>query len=258
MGCMTPKACRDKSPPREARHPAKVAEARALAIRLGRAVRIRRHSAHRTQRELAVMAGVDQATISRIELGLGESFDLRIWASVADAVGLDLAASLVANERAAAGHRLIADTAVAGGWTAVMGNDETVLTRGADRIVTHVWDVVTSVDIDLDRLMASVRRESEAHTAGGRAAGLVVIPAAKGNRRRVSELRFELRETFTATGRAWYRCLIHPGLAMPSAPGILWAFRDYERLRPAPDLPGWIWIAVGDRPRYATGRRTRR
>src|SRR5689334_7363451 len=82
---------------------------------------------------------------------------------------------------------------------------------------------------DVDRLSASVRREAATvNTACGRASGLVVIPAAAGNRRRVSELRFGLRETFTATGRAWYRCLIHPGLPMPSAPGILWAFRDYE------------------------------
>lgn len=231
-----------------------MAGAHDLAVRLGRAVRVRRHHAHRTQRELAEKAGVDQATISRIELGLGQNVDLKIWAAVADAVGLDLDVSPVATDRSPAGHRLIAATAVAGGWTANTRHEETVLVRGNDRIVAHVWDVVTSVDIDVDRLMAGVRRES----IGGRASGLVVIPAAQGNRRRVSELRFGLRETFTATGRAWYRCLIHPGLPMPSAPGILWAFRDYERFRPAPDLPGWIWLAVGDRPRYATGRRTRR
>ena len=204
------------------------------------------------------MVGVDQATISRMELGLGEGVDLKVWSAVAHAVGLDLDVGPTSIGRQAAGHRLISDTAGAGGWMATTSDDETILARRLDRIVVHVWDVVTSVGFDIERLTSSVRREAEDMSrAGGRASGLVVIPEAEGNRRRVSELRFELRETFTATARAWYGCLIHPGLAMPSAAGILWAFRDYERLRPARDLPGWIWITVGDRPRYATGRRRR-
>jgi transcriptional regulator with XRE-family HTH domain len=233
-----------------------VKEADAVAIRLGRAVRVGRYRVRRTQREIAAIAGVDQATVSRIELGLGENVDLKVWTAVAHAVGLDLSVAPVSTEREAAGRTLIADSAIAGGWIATAGNDETVLARGDDRVVAHVWDVVTSVTFDVDRLAASVHREAlSVNQGGGRASGLVVIPEAEGNRRRVSELRFELRETFTASGRAWYRCLVHRDLPMPSAPGILWAFRDYERLRPARDLPGWIWIAVGDRPRYAAGRR---
>lgn len=231
-------------------------EGRAVAVRLGRDVRLGRHRARLTQRDIAATVGVDQATISRIELGLGGNIDLTVWAAVAHAVHLDLSVTHGSRERPAGGHKLIAATATSGGWLATTNDDETVLTRGADRIVMHVWSVVTNVETDVDRLMASVLRETRTTSpAGGRVSGLVLIPAAEGNRRRVSEQRFALREIFTATGRAWYRCLIHPGLPMPTAPGILWTFRDFERFRPAPDLPGWIWTKVGDGPRFATGRR---
>ena len=211
-----------------------------------------------TQEHLAAIVAVDQSTISRIELGRGANVDLRTWVAIGDLVGLDMAFIPASTDRVAAGHALIASTAMPGGWAATTTVDEMVLQRGPDRIVVHVWDRVTSVDVDTDRLMTSVaREEAVARRAGGRASGLVVIPTARGNRRRISELRFQLRDIFTAPGRAWHRCLIHPALPMPSDLGILWAFADLGRLRPAPDLPGWIWTTVGDRPRYMPGRHTR-
>ena len=116
----------------------------------------------------------------------------------------------------------------------------------------HVWDTVTVVGSDVARFRASIERE---RAAAGRVSGIVVIPAIGGNRRRVSEVREGLRDVFPARGNAWYAALVNAHRPMPSEPGILWTFPDRQRLRPATVLPGWIWTAVGDGPRFHTGRR---
>jgi hypothetical protein len=153
---------------------------------------------------------------------------------------------------------LIIDVARSGAWmvsSSSRGDDETILARADERVVVHASDVVTVVRADIDRFIAAIERERE---SPGRASGIVVIPATGDNRRRVSELRDELRDTIPARANAWYATLVNRHRPMPSSPGIMWAFPDGQRLRPASLLPGWIWTAVGDGPRFATGRRRRR
>jgi hypothetical protein len=226
--------------------------ARDLPLEFGREVRAARLRMRRSQAKIAAAAGVSQPLISKMELGRGGGVPLATWSTVAGVLGLQLELVPLMDGRAGPWQRLIVETARSGDWTASSTGDETLLSRGDDRVVVHAWDVVTVVTADADRLMAAMAREGE---AGGRVSGIVVIPGTGDNRRRVSELRAELRDAFPARANAWYAALVNPHRPMPAAPGILWAFPDGTRLRPASLLPGWIWTAVGDGPRFATGRR---
>jgi hypothetical protein len=145
---------------------------------------------------------------------------------------------------------MIERIATHGGWTAESLSDETILSRADDRAVVHVWLVVTNVAHDIERFRGSLEGQ---HTSG-----VVVIPGTAHNRRRVSEIREDLRDAFPARSNSWYAALVNPHRPMPDKAGILWAFPDASRLRPASILPGWIWTRVGDGPRFATGRRWRR
>jgi transcriptional regulator with XRE-family HTH domain len=223
------------------------------AVSLGREVRAARLLARVRQSDLARSCGVSQPLICDLELGLGGTVDLNTWAVVASAVGIRLEPTpALPSVRGLAGHRLIARLAERGGWASTTIEDETLLARGVDRVVVHVWDVVTTLGIAVDRITASVERE---RMAGHRASGVVVIPSAWGNRRRVSEQRNELSDVFPTSANVWYRCLVNAHKPMPTAPGILWAFPGYVRLRPATSRPGWVWTAVGDGPRYVSERR---
>ena len=221
-------------------------------IEMGRRLRAARLEMRRSQRTVGAHAGVSQAVVSKMELGRGGGVDLETWLSVAGAVGLPLEVGPSSTDMLARCHRLIADVAESGGWTATMEPGETILARGCDRVVVHAWDPVTVVAYEIDRLTASLEQQ---RAQGAYVSGVVVIPATGANRRRISELRNELRDQFQARGNACYGALVNPRLRMPEQPGILWAFPDAHRLRPATLNPGWIWTAVGDGPRFATGRR---
>ena len=225
-----------------------------LPLEFGREVRAARLRMRRSQAKIAAAAGVSQPLISSMELGRGGSVSLDTWIAVAEAVGLRLELLGGDDGGALACHRMVAHLASRGGWAAAVTTDETILSRGADRTVMHVWDTVTAVGPDLARFVASIERE---RAAPGRVSGIVVIPAIGGNRRRVSEVREELRDVFPAGGNAWYAALVNAHRPMPSELGILWTFPDRQRLRPATVRPGWIWTAVGDAPRFVTGRRDR-
>lgn len=229
-------------------------DAEVVVVEMGRRLRAARLRARRSQRAVGKQVGVSQALISKLELGRGSGVDLATWLVVAGAVGLRLEFGPRSTELIAKCQRLTVETAESGGWTAIRGSDETILARAGDRVVVRAWDPVTSVAHEIDRLGASVEQQ---RASGVRVSGLVVIPATGPNRRRVSELRGELREKFPARGNAWFAALVNASRPMPDEPGILWAFPDADRLRPATVDPGWIWTAVGDGPRFATGRRRR-
>ena len=217
------------------------------SIALGRELRTARLADFRSQATLAEAAGVHQSVISRMELGKGANVALATWKAVAEAVGLRM--TLHGAEDGSgrfATHRMVAELASRGGWNATMTPDETVIARGRDRAVVHVWEHVTTIGPDVARFRASVERE---RTVASRASGIVVIPTIGWNRRRVTELREELRDEFPAAGNAWYRALVNAHRPMPADAGILWAFRDRTRIRPATVLPGWIWTAAAEGPR---------
>ena len=209
-------------------------------VAMGRRLRSARLDIPRSQGAIGRDAGVSQSVVSRMELGHGGNIDLDTWCSVARAVGLRVTFEAIDAEDATREdgtcRRMVADLATRGGWSPGPGSIETILTRADDVAVIQAWDLVTSVRSDTE-------------------SGVVVIPATGANRRRITELRDELRDTFPARPRDWYAALVNPHRPMPAEPGILWAFPDCLRLRPATFRPGWIWTAVGDGPRFATGRR---
>jgi transcriptional regulator with XRE-family HTH domain len=227
----------------------------AVAVKLGRRLRSARLNLGRSQRSIAIAAGVSQPVVSRLELGGGDGVPLATWAAVATAVGLELALLGPDPDTGTRWRRLIIDAAKSGGWSASSSGGETLLTRSEDRVVVHAWEIVTVVTSEIERLRASIEREQR---RGGRVSGIVVVPATGDNRRRMSELRDELRDVFPSRANAWYAAIVNPHRAMPADPGVVWAFPDGRRLRPASILPGWIWTSVGDGPRFATGRRRRR
>ena len=227
----------------------------AVAVELGRRLRSARLGLRRSQRSIAIAAGVSQPVVSRLELGWGDGVPLATWAAVARAVGLELELSGPGPGTWARWHRLIIDAAKSGGWSATSSSDETLLTRSDDRVIVHAWEVVTVVTSEIERLRGSIEREQR---RGGRVSGIVVVPATGHNRRRMSELRDEVRDVFSSRANAWYAAIVNPHRPMPADPGVIWAFPDGTRLRPASILPSWIWTSVGDGPRFATGRRRRR
>jgi hypothetical protein len=217
------------------------------SVALGRELRAARLAHFRSQAALSVELGIHQSVISRMELGAGDNVSLATWKAAAEAVGLRLTLDGRddGNTRIAT-HTMVAELASRGGWQATVTPDETVIARGHDRAVIHVWEHVTTIRAEVDRFRASVARE---RIAVARASGIVVIPTIGWNRRRVTELREELRSEFPAAGNAWYRTLVNAHRPMPADAGILWAFQDRARLRPATVLPGWVWTAATEGPR---------
>ena len=217
------------------------------SIVLGGELRAARLADFRSQATLAEAVGVDQSVISRMELGGGANVALATWKAAAEAVGLRLTLDGTEDGHARmATHTMVAELARRGGWDATITANETVIGRGDDRAVIHVWEHVTTIRPEVDRFRASVERQ---RIVAARASGIVVIPTIGWNRRRVTELREDLRHEFPAAGNAWYRALVNAQRPMPADAGILWAFRDRGRLRPATVLPGWIWSAATEGPR---------
>jgi transcriptional regulator with XRE-family HTH domain len=240
---------------------------------LGREVRRARHAARLRQRDVAEQVGLSQPSISRLELGRGGSASLDTWQAVARAVHGRLDIDLISSDggrsphadRTTRCHRMITSSAQAGGWTGVtilrhdaVGSElETRLARpatarrgGPEVAVIHVWDDVTAV-VGLIRCLAErLEAEASADPSGIAVGGLVIIPSTFANRRRISEVRSELRDAFPAFGADWYAALVNPNRPMPRRNGILWATADGDRLRPAPFLPGWTWSSAADRARF--------
>jgi transcriptional regulator with XRE-family HTH domain len=101
----------------------------AFAAALGRRVRRARYQARKSQPAVADEVGISQSTVSRMELGRGGTVPLATWERVCEAVGLDLSAVAHTPFRLEAYaihlrcHRLVADLAAEGGWSAwTIGN----------------------------------------------------------------------------------------------------------------------------------------
>jgi transcriptional regulator with XRE-family HTH domain len=231
---------------------------RDAAALLGTELRRARLSARQRQRDVAAEIGCSQSTISRMELGLGGRVPLALWSAAAMAVDRRLSVELL-QPRGVEGnarnvtlrvHRTLAEEARQGGWSAVTVVErhldrevvETVLDRGPERVVVHVWDVVAAVPERLAALKQGMERE-QAGAGAGLVGGLVIVPTRAGNRRRMTEARGHLEPTLPTLAADWFRAIRNPAREMPRAPGVLWSDRNGARLLPAPLVPGWAWIA---------------
>jgi transcriptional regulator with XRE-family HTH domain len=244
------------------------------AVILGNELRRGRIACHKRQRDVAAEIGASQSMVSRMELGHGSRMSLASWTAAADAVGRRLVVDLVGTQQpsidsresvARRCHRTIGEAARAGGWSAVTeihtsGRSErieTTLTRGGrDSAVVHVWDLVTDVGTAIQELERSMERAQGRVGEGWRIGGLVIVPSALGNRRRMTEASAVLATACPTLAADWYRALRREIRPMPDQPGVLWVTRDGARLLPAPLVPGWMWISP-DRGSRALRRRGR-
>lgn len=246
-----------------------------VATVLGRELRRARHAVRKRQRDVGAEIDLSQPSISRLELGGGGPVALDTWIAVARAVGRRLEFDLVDSDEAPGTvvaepsvrcHRMVARTAAGGGWSAAtavrhwpqVSDLETVLTRRTETYrpsnevaIVQVWHEITGVEPLVARLLSRVDEERLLHPDATIVSGLVVVPASHHDRRRITEVRDELRAALPAAGRDWYAALVNSNRRLPRGHGILWAFRHGDGLRPAPFLPGWVWTAPSDGPRFA-------
>ena len=196
-----------------------------------------------TQAAVAAAAGVSQGWYSEAERGLGAKGSLETWASLAAALGRQLAAFLELAPGAAPPRdmehlrrqQVVLESARPGGWT---GRPE-VSIRTADgvnrsidvlleRPVRSEIAVVEVVDwiADLGDSMRGLERKTEAVSAGAPGAtvrGLLVIRATARNRAVVAEFGPLLRARFPASSASWLKALTNPDQPMPDGDGLLWS-----------------------------------
>jgi transcriptional regulator with XRE-family HTH domain len=176
--------------------------ARELAVRLGTALREGRLKAGATQAVIAERARVSQPYVSGLERGRGSTASVEVWASLAEAVGLQLAAFLEMTSGATRPRdyehlkrqQLIIATAAEGGWQA---KPELAVDQGwtnsravdvcleraasAEVIVVEVWDFFDDVGVAIrgldgklvavTRRYAAVRGRAEVHDTPGTSDG---------------------------------------------------------------------------------------
>lgn len=228
-----------------------------LAAVLGDQIRCTRAAAGRRQAEVADQAGVSATMVCRMELGRGASISLGSWAAVAASLGVDLVA--VASERESQRqddielrcHRLAAEVAVGGGWTATTeivraspdrapSSVETILVRPSrnEAAVVRAWHPVPNMGVALDTLQARKDDLRRSFGPGWTVSALVLCPWTTAGRRRISELAPSLATVMPATSGAWMTALRHARSPMPPD-GLLWTDRWAEQFKPAGRHPGW-------------------
>ena len=153
----------------------------AVAVRLGVGLRDARVTAAMSQAEAATRARISQARWSELERGLGANAPIELWAVVAAAVGVQLAAFLEAVSGANLPRDMehlrrqsaVVDRAAAGGWSPAPEMPVTrggtgrvidvLLTRAPRReaAVVEVWDLLLDVGAafrSFDEKLAAVQR----------------------------------------------------------------------------------------------------
>jgi transcriptional regulator with XRE-family HTH domain len=228
-----------------------------LAATLGDRIRRARAAAGRRQSEVADRASVSQTMVCRMELGRGASVSLGSWAAVAETLGVDLLALEPGGESPPQDdielrcHRLAAEVARGGGWTATAEivraspdrapySVETILVRPSrsEAAVVRAWHPVPNVGVALDTLQARKDDLQRSFGPGWTVSALVLCPWTTAGRRRISELAPRLATVLPATSGAWMTALRHARSPMPSD-GLLWTDRWAEKFKPTGRHPGW-------------------
>lgn len=226
--------------------------AREVAGRLGTALREARLSIGATQAAIAQRARVSQPYVSGLERGRGSTASIEVWASLAAAVGLQLAAFLEAMPGATRPRdyehlkrqQLIIALAAEGGWGA---KPELAIDHGPGRsrsidvylerpatgetIVVEVWDFFDDVGAALrgldGKLAAVARRDAtvvgtDAATAEHRVRGLFVVRGTHRNRALVREFSGIFRVRFGGSSGAAIASLGDPSQPFPLQDAFVW------------------------------------
>jgi hypothetical protein len=185
-----------------------------------------------------------------MERGGGGAASIETWASVAVAVGSQLAAFLEGLPGATRPRdyehlrrqQLVVDAAATGGWKAMVERRVGPISEHGPAIdvwlerpphheiaVVEIWDWFDDVGgawRGLDGKVASVRREHAAGELLGsdawRVSGLIVVRATQRNRALVREFGGLFRAKFPASGRSWLAALASDQMPTPDQPGFLW------------------------------------
>lgn len=227
----------------------------AIAVSLGRAVRVSRLESGLSQAQVADRIGVHQSWISRIELGRGGSAGLDIWIAIGSALGRPLAIALsrpLGEERRPldAGHLEIQEHLLSlarrTGRSAVFElptrpadprhSIDVCVRDAAARIlfIEEAWNTFT----DLGAAIRSTRRkEAEAadvSTAIGhgdpfRVATVWVVRDTAANRALLARYPHVVRSAFPGASRTWAQALCS-GAAPPVLPGLVWFDASTRRL----------------------------
>jgi transcriptional regulator with XRE-family HTH domain len=237
--------------------------ARAIAQRLGTALREARWQSGFSQAEVAKRSGVSQPRISNLERGHGAGATLETWAVAAAAAGEQLVGYL---ERAPGSDRprdiehirrqnAIVLLARSGGWVAM---PELALDRGAVRsrsidvallrrqrreaAVVEIWDWFDDVGAgfrSLDGKVGALAQRLSAQAPDGpwRVAALYVVRETRRNRSLVRELAAIFDARFPGAGGEWLEALTTPSVAMPTESAYVWSSSTGGLRAPRPRLP---------------------
>jgi len=204
-----------------------------------------------TQAEAADRARISQARWSELERGLGANAPIEVWALVAAAVGVQLAAFL--EQVSGAGlprdmehlrrQSAVIDRAAAGGWSPAPempvsrgGSGRVIdvfLTRACRReaAVVEVWDLL----LDMGAAFRSFDDKLEAvrtRLPGWTVSGAWVLRGTRRNRGLVVELAPLVAARFPGDGRAWLAALDQPTSALPPGAALLWTDAAAAALAP--------------------------
>ena len=209
----------------------------AVAIRLGVGLRDARATAAMSQAEAATRARISQARWSELERGLGANAPIELWAVVAAAIGVQLAAFLEAVSGASLPRDIehlrrqsaLVERAAAGGWSSA---PEMPVTRGGtgrvidvlltranrhEAAVVEVWDLLLDVGAafrSFDEKLAAVH----ARLPGWTVSGAWILRGTRRNRSLVAELAPLFVARFPGDGRALLAAFDRPTSALPPSP----------------------------------------
>jgi len=260
-----PRRRRDRRQRRTACQVAADARAKDVARALGRSLKDARGP--KTQATVSETAAVAPSTVSEAERGNGSAFTLVTWARLAAAAGSSLhayfeSASAADQPRDSVHLRaqeLIVQMAAGGGWKGQAEaalDDPAVGSRSADVLLerlrpdtstelalVEIWDWFDDVGAAFrswDGKLARVERAAIARLPPSEdgdpalpvVSGCFVVRATRRNRGLIQDHRSLFGARFSASGRAWLRCLEDAAAPMPTQAGLLWILVNGERLRP--------------------------
>jgi hypothetical protein len=223
----------------------------AVAVRLGVGLRDSRVAAAMTQAEAAARARISQARWSELERGLGANAPIELWAVVAAAVGVQLAAFLEQVSGADLPRDMehlrrqsaVVERAAAGGWSpapempVTRGGSgrviDVLLTRDSRReaAVVEVWDLLLDLGAafrSFDDKLAAVRAKLPDWTVSG----AWVLRGTRRNRGLVAELAPLVAARFPGDGTAWLAAPDPPAGALPPGAALLWTDAAATTLAP--------------------------